>query len=106
MIYCVLTALGAFLLSGKLWLAVPGFVVGVVLTRYFRGRVGEIIEKRGGVETAKVLRRVCYSDDGTPARAGDNEYTVLVKFRNGERYKYVLRGDTALFCKLRPYISN
>lgn len=104
MVYSVLTSLGAFLLTGKISAAIFGLAVGVILTRFFRSKAGDVIDKRGGVEDAKVIKRVCYSDGGAAAKAGDREYTLLVTYRNGERYRYVLRGDDALFFKLRPYI--
>ncbi|MBE6677401.1 MAG: hypothetical protein E7597_01220 [Ruminococcaceae bacterium] len=106
MIYSVLTALAMFLLTGELWAGVAGFFAGIVATRYLRSRVGEIIEKRGGVADARVIKQVCYNNDGERALPEDKEYTVLVRYRNGERFKYTLRGDAVLFNKLRPYISN
>lgn len=106
MIYSVLTAIAAFLLSGNVWAGIFGLAVGAVATRLLRDRAEEEIEKRGGVEDARVLKQVCYSDGGRRPRAEDREYTVLVRYRNGERYRYTLRGNTALFSKLRPYLGN
>lgn len=102
----VLTGIAMLLLTGKVWAGLFGLCAGIIVTRYFRERVGAVIEKRGGVAEARVLRQVCYNNEGEKATPEDKEYTVLVQYRNGERLKYTLRGDTALFMKLRPYISN
>ncbi len=106
MIYCVLTGLAMLLLTGNLWAGLFGLCAGAVATRYFRDRVSVIIEKRGGVANARILKQVCYNNDGKRVLPEDREYTILVCYRNGERLKYTLRGDAALFMKLRPYISN
>ena len=106
MIYSVLTGIGMFLITGKIWAGLFGLCAGMLATRYFRERVSAVIEKRGGVAEARVLKQVCYNNEGEKALPEDSEYTVLVRYRNGERLKYTLRGDAALFMKLRPYISN
>lgn len=106
MIYSVLTALAMFLITGELWAGVAGFFAGMVATGYFHSRAGEVIKKRGGVADARVIKQVSYNTEGEKAMPEDEEYTVLVRYRNGEKFRYILRGDTALFAKLRPYLSN
>lgn len=102
MFYSVLTAIAAFLLSGKLWVAFLGFILGALTTGFCRRRIGRVLEGRGGVADARVLKQICYSNDNGPE---DKEYTVLVRFRNGERFRYILRGDGVLFNKLLPYLK-
>lgn len=106
MFYCVLAGLLAMLLGGKIWLGVIGFFAGVLVTRLFRKRAGYFISKRGGVERAKVIREVSYSEDGESPKAEDREYTLLVNYRNGERLRYIVHGDGAIFKELKPYIAN
>lgn len=106
MIYSVLTGLALLLLTGNIWAGMFGLSAGIIAAAYFRSKVGMVIEKRGGVAEARVLKQICYNKDGEDALPEDKEYTLLVKYRNGERFKYTLRGNAALFLKLRPYISN
>ncbi|MBQ4648538.1 MAG: hypothetical protein IJB76_05190 [Clostridia bacterium] len=106
MVYSVLTGLALFLLSGKLWAGVLGLFIGAAATRFFRRRVVAFINKKGGVSDVKVLKQVCHDCQDERAMPEDREYTVLVRYGNGEKYKYTMRGDTALFSQLRPYITN
>lgn len=106
MFYCILTGLLTFLLWGKVWLGVIGFLAGVLVTRLYRSRAAYFINKRGGVEKARVLKEVSYSEDGRYPKAEDKEYTLLVNFRNGERLRYIVHGDGAIYRELKSYIAN
>ncbi len=106
MIYSILTAIALFLLTGKVWAGIFGLCIGAVATGYFRRKAGAVIERKGGVEDARVLKQVSYNAEGKRPLPEDSEYTVLVKYKNGEKLRYILRGDTVMFRKLRPYFNN
>ncbi len=104
MFYCVLTGFAVLLISGKAWLCFVGmamaYLVLLVINQYAEGS----IKKRGGVESASLVDCVSYKGGGRDALY--TEYTVLVRFKNGEKKRYVLNGDQAFFRVLRPYFEN
>lgn len=105
MFYCILTGFAVLLISGKAWLCFVAMVIArlalTVASEYAAGSV----RRRGGIESASLLDCVSYKGRGGATDPVYTEYTVLVKFRNGERARYVLNGNQAFFKVLRPYID-
>lgn len=104
MLYCVLTGFIALLISGKAWIAFATMAVAGLGVVILKSRNEEIMKRYGGVTGAEVISSVCY---GTPK--GDTrytEYTVLVSYRNGNRVRYTLTPEQALFKALSPYMSR
>jgi len=106
MFYCVLAGFIALLISGKTWLSFAAMAVVGMAVIMLKSHGEELIKKRGGVAYAKILGKVCYKDIGSAPNPRYTEYTVLVHYRNGEKVRYVLSGDQALFKALRPYLAK
>ncbi len=106
MLYCILTGFAVLLISGKVWLSLVTMVLAWLVLAMIKGYVKEMVERRGGIESASVLNCVSYKDINGTIDPRYTEYTVLVKYRNGEKARYVLNSNQAFFKVLRPYISE
>lgn len=104
MFYCVLTGFISLLISGKAWISFATMAVAGLAVIMLKSRSEEILKRYGGVTNAKVISSVCYGSNHTSPRY--TEYTVLVSYRNGNRVRYTLSPDQALFKALRPYIGK
>lgn len=106
MFYCILTGFAALLLSGNIALCIVSMVLAWLVVTVVRGYAEKSIKRRGGVESAALLDCVSYKGKDGRLNPTYTEYTVLVRYRNGEKARYVLNGDQAFFKALRPYISG
>lgn len=104
MFYCILTGFAALLISGKVWLSLIAMVLAWLVLTVVKGYAEDSVKKRGGIESASVLDCVSYKDKGGVVDPTYTEYTVLVRYRNGEKARYVLNGNQAFFKVLKPYI--
>lgn len=105
MFNCILAGISVLLLGGKWWLclmAVALMAAGMII---YRRRLPRSIEKQGGIKTVRVLDRVSYCKEGCRPKAADTEYTVLVRYGNGQNVRYTLCADSAFFSVIKPYIA-
>ncbi len=105
MFYCILAALSVLLLGGSWWLSVLAAVAMAVCAFLYRERLPVSIKKQGGIKSVSVLDRISYCKEGTRPKAADTEYTVLVRYGNGQNIRYTLCADSAFFCAIKPYIA-
>lgn len=104
MFYCILTGFTVLLLSGNVALCIASMALAWLVLVVVRGYAENSIKRRGGVESASLLDCVSYKSKNGRTDPTYTEYTVLVRYRNGEKARYVLNGDQAFFKALRPYI--
>lgn len=106
MTICVLTGFVVLLASNKAWMAFIAMAITGLIAARFKNYGKEIINRHGGVDSARVLGRTCHRSENRLSDPRDTEYTVLVHYRNGDKVKYVLNGNQDLFKELRPYLGK
>ncbi len=106
MFYCVLTGFITLLISGQAWIAFSTMAVAGLVCLAINSHSEVILNKNGGVKSARVLGRTCYCNGKDLPSPKDTEYTVLIQYRNGDRVRYTINGDQSLFKALRPYFGK
>lgn len=106
MFYCILTGFAVLLISGEVWLSLVSMVLAWLVLAMIKGYAEDRVKRRGGIESARVLGCTGYNDKKGVIDPAYTEYTVLVKYRNGEKARYVLNGNQAFFKVLKPYIRS
>ena len=106
MFYCVLTGFAVLLISGKAWLSLSVMVVFFMGSLVLRGWTEGQVRRRGGIKSARLLECTSYNNSEGIVNPAHTEYTVLVKYRNGQKARYVLNGNQTFFKMLIPYIGN
>ncbi len=105
MFYCILAGISVLLLGGKWWLCVMAMGIMAACNILYRRRLPESLKKQGGIKSVSVLDRISYCKEGCRPKAADTEYTVLVRYGNGQNVRYTLCADSAFFSALKPYIA-
>ncbi len=105
MFNCILAGISVLLLGGSWWLSILAMIVMAGCTVLYRERLPISIKKQGGIKSVRVLDRISYCKEGEHPKAADTEYTVLVRYGNGQNIRYTLCADSAFFSALKPYIA-
>ncbi len=106
MFNCILAGIAVLLLGGNGWLCMLAVIAMAAGAAYYRDYLPKTIKKQGGIKSVRVLDRVSYSKEGLRPKLSETQYTVLVRYGNGQNVRYKLSADSAMFKAIKPYIAE